>query len=322
MAAWQDPASIDKILRQYERRIRDLFLIAIDEYLDEMTTSKIMDLLSSGQIRQALEKATQVAAATANASQGAFLAAAEATAAYIQAGSIMTVGFDQTNARALHILQKNKLEFIQGFTDQQFRATNRALVDGMRDGVGPRTMARNFRQSIGLTEKQYQAVDNYRKLLQRIGWEDVPKRDQREALSRALRDKRHDRRILRSIRGEEKIPAAQIEKMVARYHQNSIKRRAETIARTEALSGVHGGQEAAMDDAIGNGAVDRQDIIQKWNTAMDGRQRDAHAELHGTSVPWGDPWVNEIGPIHYPGDRSADVGNIINCRCVRTIRLK
>ena len=319
---WQDEEEIRRILRQQERRIGEFFRLAIDEYLDDLRTGQIIELLERGRIRDALESLTQIAQATSNASQLAFLAGAEATAAYIQSGNRVTIGFDQTNQRALSIMNRNKLQFIRGFDDAQRRATLAALQAGINDGFGPRQIARQFRGSIGLTEEMQRAVDNYRRLLQRIGAGDIPTHLQREAFSRKLRDRRHDPRLARAIREETSLSKTEIDKMVERYRQNSIKRRAENIARTEALSGVHGGQDAALDDAIGNKSILRDEIKQKWNTGQDGRQRDAHQELHLTSVPWGEPWVNSIGPIYYPGDRSAAVGNIINCRCARTIRIR
>lgn len=319
---WQDEAEIRRILQRQEKRIGELFRLAIDEYLNDVRMGRVIELLERGRIRDALDGLSDIAQATANASQAAFLAGAEATAAYIQSGNRITIGFDQTNQRALSIMNRNKLDFVRGFDDSQRRATLRALQAGINDGFGPRQMARQFRGSIGLTDEMQRAVDNYRRLLQRIGAGDIPTYLQREYSSRKLRDRRHDPRLARAIREESPLSKTEIDKMVERYRLNSIKRRAENIARTEALSGVHGGQDAALDDAIGNGSIEKDEIKQRWNTGQDGRQRDAHQELHLTSVPWGDPWINSIGPIHYPGDRSAAAGNIINCRCARTIRIR
>ena len=319
---WQDEAEIRRILERQERLIGQFFRLAIDEYLDDVQMARVIDLLNRGRINDALDDLKKIAQATANASQAAFLAGADATAAYIQAGTVMTVGFDQTNARALHIMQNNKLKFVQGFEDGQRRATIAALQSGINDGFGPRQMARQFRGSIGLTEKQQKAVDNYRRLLGRVGADDVPRFLQQEFSSRKLRDRRHDSRIHRHIRESKPLTKTEINGMVERYRLNSIKNRAVVIARTEALGAVHGGQDAALDDAISNKSITKEEIKQQWNTGQDGRQRDPHQELHLTSVPWGDPWINSIGPIHYPGDRSADAGNVIQCRCARTIRIR
>ena len=319
---WQDEADIRRLLQRQERRIGEFFRLAVDEYLGDLGMARVLDLLERGRIRDALDDFTKIANATANASQAAFLSGAEATAAYIQSTNRFSLGFDQTNARAVDLMARNKLNFVQGFDDGQRRATLAALQAGINDGFGPRKMARQFRGSIGLTEGQQRAVDNYRRLLGRVGAQDVPLALQREFSGRKLRDRRHDSRIQRAIRDAQPLSQTEINKMVERYRQNSIAHRALNIARTESLSNVHGGQDAALDDALANKAITRNEILQKWLTGQDGRQRDAHQELHGTSVPWGDPWINSIGPIYFPGDRSADAGNIINCRCARTIRIR
>lgn len=319
---WQSEDEIRRILSQQERRIGEVFRLAINEYLNDVQMGRVIELLNQGRINEALDGLIDISRATVSASQTAFIAAAEATAKFIHSGNRVTIGFDQTNQRALAVMNRNKLEFIRGFEQSQRRATFLALQTGIQEGVGPREIARRFRGSVGLTFNQQAAVDNYRRLLQRAGQDDLPRGLQREAFSRKLRDRRHDPRIARAIRERRPLSKTEIDRMVERYRLNYIKHRAENIARTESLTSVHGGQDAALDDAIDKGSINQDEINQRWNTQRDGRERDPHAELHGTSVPWGEPWVNSIGPIFHPGDRSADAANVINCRCARTIRIR
>lgn len=313
---------IRNLLKKQERRIRRLFDLAMKEYRGTISLSVLEDFISRGDILGALGQIEAVAIAVANASTAAFIEAATATSAYIHSRNVVTVGFDAQNARAVESMQRARLSFIQSFTDQQRRATQLALSTGIAEGKGPRELARAFRASIGLTEHQQLAVQNYRKLLQRIGADDVPTRAQREALTRKLRDKRFDRTIRRALRGEKTLTSAEIENMVERYRQRSLAYRAVTIARTEALHAVHDGQNNAIDEAILSGAVNEDDIVYQWLTGQDGRQRDPHQELHKTKRAHGEPWENSLGTIFYPGDKSAVAGNVINCRCIRTLRIK
>ena len=139
---WQDEAEIRRILRLQEKRIGELFRLAIDEYLDDVRMARVIELLERGRIRDALDGLKDIAQATANASQAAFLAGAEATAAYIQSGNRITIGFDQTNQRALAIMNRNKLDFVRGFDDSQRRATLTALQAGINDGFGSNFFSR------------------------------------------------------------------------------------------------------------------------------------------------------------------------------------
>lgn len=313
---------IRKLLKKHERRIARVFELAMTEYRGTLKLKTLQDFIERGDLLGALKEIEAVAIATANASQAAFIEAAAATSTYIQSRKTFTVGFDTMNNRAVQGLRDSRLQFIQAFTDQQRRATRTALVEGVAQGKGPRDLARAFRGSIGLTERQQAAVLNYRKLLQRVGADDVPSRAKREALTRALRDKRFDGTIRRALRGEKTLTPTEIENMVERYRQKSLKMRSQTIARTEALHAVHGGMDNAVAEAISSGAIDAEDITFQWLTGQDGRQRDPHQELHKETRPHGVPFENSLGSIMFPGDRSAVAANVINCRCVRTTRLK
>lgn len=57
--------------------------------------------------------------------------------------------------------------------------------------------------------------------------------------------------------------------------------------------------------------------LKKWNTIIDGREREWHEEVNGTSLPLAEPF--EVGGqlLMYPLDTSLGAGadNIANCRC-------
>ena len=312
---------IRRLLRSQDRRIRRIFDLAINEFKDDLNLAQVARLIERGDLLGALSEIDQVATLAASASQQAFNAAAQSTTAFLSGQVNLSIGFDTSNNAAVQVLRRNRLEFITNFTGQQRAATRAALVDGVSRGIGPRALAKEFRDSVGLTRRQTKAVANYRRLLQRIGQDDVPKNLQREFLSRTLRDRRSDGKLKRLVRDGNRLSASEIEGMVERYRLRQIKSRSVTIARTEALASVHQGQDNAIEQSIQNGVFEREQIIGKWLTGQDGRQRDAHDELHTVESPHGTPFVNQIGEILFPGDRGADVSNIVNCRCARTIRI-
>ena len=84
--------------------------------------------------------------------------------------------------------------------------------------------------------------------------------------------------------------------------------RAETIARTETLSAVSIGQNAAVQNA--------KEVIpglkKAWLTAGDARVRDEHALLDGDVVDVDSKFANGLS---YPRDPSGEAASVINCRC-------
>lgn len=318
----QTEEEIRRLLRSQEIRIRRIFEAAIAEYQDDLNLAQIQRFIERGQIVSALGEIESIAAVTASASQRAFLAAAEGAVLAIQAQGTARIAFNVANEGAVSVLQRNQFQFVQNFTQQQIAATRTALTEGVRQGLGPRALARSFRDSIGLTEKGEATVQNYRKLLQRIGADDVPSRLQREALTRSLRDGRGDRTIRAALRNDRALTKAQIDNMVERYRKGALKNRALTIARTEALSSTHQGQDNAIAQAIGNGNIQEGTAVSEWLTSIDGREREWHNELNGVMVPYGTRFQNSKGLILHPGDRDASAENVINCRCVRVIRIR
>jgi len=204
----------------------------------------------------------------------------------------------------------------RAFPDQQRAATRLALVDGIARGLNPRDQARNFRSSVGLTELQQAAVINYRRLLEGTNAQ------RGEALRRELRDKRFDRTVRSSMRRRVPLTVDQVERMVSRYQERSIKQRAETIARTEALRSVHEGVNEAYQQAIDGGKLNQEDLEREWDSSRDSRVRRTHRLLHGQKRAWGEPWRTENGLICYPGDPEAPAEEVVQCRCLLTTRIR
>jgi len=86
------------------------------------------------------------------------------------------------------------------------------------------------------------------------------------------------------------------------------RRRANVIARTE----THAAANSAAHEAIRSTGLP---VVKEWVAAIDGRERDAHAEADGQSVPLNAPFVVDGEMLDYPGDPSGSAANVINCRC-------
>lgn len=56
-------------------------------------------------------------------------------------------------------------------------------------------------------------------------------------------------------------------------------------------------------------------IKKKWLAILDNRTRDSHAALDGQEQELDEPFISPLGKIMYPGDPTAEPGDVYNCRC-------
>ncbi len=117
------------------------------------------------------------------------------------------------------------------------------------------------------------------------------------------------------------LPRERVDSLVEHYTRRFIRYRSEVIGRTEALRSVHEGNEEAYRQAIASGDIDPAKLRRKWETRVDGRERDTHLLLDGQERLWDQPWQTKNGPIRYPGDPAAPAAETIQCRCAISTRL-
>lgn len=315
-----DPESrLAAVLDQQERRIGDIFRVSINALKDEIDLDELVQLLEAGRINEALERLQYAAEQLGNASTAAFIASGQSTADFLSGAGLGRVVFNQINVLAVAQQQANRLELIREFTNEQRRATSLALIAGTEGGINPIEQARNFRDSIGLTESQWRHVASYRRALQRIGEDDQELAD---VLNRKLRDRRGDAQILRAAREGKALPKAKIDWLIERYTARYIKHRSQVIGRTEALRAVHQGNEEMYRQAIADGVIEAGDLERTWNTRLDGRERETHLLLNGQKRGWGQVWQTRNGVLRYPGDPDAPAVETIMCRCAIGTRIR
>ncbi len=108
----------------------------------------------------------------------------------------------------------------------------------------------------------------------------------------------------------------QIAKRIAQTTGESNYKSAVRNARTAYTGAQNAGSMESMRNAKRMGIK----VKKKWLAILDSRTRDAHADLDGQEQELEDPFESELGPIDYPGDPTADPGNVYNCRC-RMVRV-
>lgn len=310
-----DPAErLQILIDKWERVIGTRFTVLVTNMKESTAVQELILLLEGGRINEALATIDDHVARFARSTNAAFIDAADDTARFLDDKLAFVVDFDQTNTRAVNVMQQRRLRVITEFTQEQRAATRQALTRGIEVGANPRAQARAFRDSIGLTRRQEQIVANYRRSLVE---------GRADALTRRLRDKRFDSTVNRSIRTGEPLSRAQIDKMVGRYRQRWINYRAETIGRTEALSAVHEGKDEMYKQAFDTGKLDPNKVIRIWNTSIDGREREHHADMHLQEQRPGVPFISGLGnSLMFPGDTNAPAEDRADCRCAESTRIQ
>jgi len=177
-------------------------------------------------------------------------------------------------------------------------------------GNNPRKMARDFRDTLGLTSRQERAIRNYRRHLEE---------GSREALRASLRDRRFDSTVRRLIDGK-KVDPVKVDAMVNAYRKRYIKYRSEVIARTEALRAMSMGEFESMKQADDKGKIDPE-VRRFWQYRKDERTRAEHRQIPSMN-PGGvriqEAFQTPLGPLLYPRDPRGSAANVIQCRCILT----
>lgn len=310
---------LERLLSAMEGRVRSAFAEFVRNMRSEEIIREVADMIERGDIESALSIADshvdRLASVIPAIFQDAGVAEAAALAATIRPlNPTVGISFDATDPAAAALMRENTLGFIRDFTDAQRIATRDALVDALASGQGRQEAARAFRNSIGLTPSQANAVKSYRVLLEQ---------GSRQALDRALRDRRYDRSVAAAADGRRPLTPQQIETMTERYRQRALASRAETIARTESVRTISQAREEAFRQNLKAAGISQDDAEQTWNAVGDLRTRVTHRAMNGQVRPFGVPFDSPGGAkLRYPGDPAAPADEVINCRCHRTFRIK
>lgn len=216
------------------------------------------------------------------------------------------LSFDPGHQRASELIKNSSETLIRQITEDQRRIIYDIVADGLSKGSNSRIIASEIAENIGLTAYQRRVVENYRRLLEQ---------GSKQALDRALRDRRFDR----TIQSGKPLSQAQIDKMVEAYRKKYIRYRAETIARTEAGKAVSEAQEEALRQTMEDVGFTADDVVRTWHATRDSRTRDTHNYLNGKKVKYNQPFKSSSGAfLRYPRDPNGPASEVVNCRCTVT----
>ena len=208
---------------------------------------------------------------------------------------------------------------IREVTDDVRNTISGVMSRGIQDGWAPAKMARNLRGSIGLTDSQEQAVENYRSLLENAD---------PDALQRALRDKRSDGVVQDAVDGVRPLSQSTIERLVGNYEDRYLNYRANTIARYESLLAANTGSSDAIQSAIDDGTLDESQVTTYWLINDDELTCPlcrSIVELQPDGVPYGASFQWSTVPKSKRGKPKSGLVTIAPahplCRCTNTFRI-
>lgn len=217
----------------------------------------------------------------------------------------IAVGFDILNPKTIDAIRQLDTKVVQTLADETRDVVRAVVENGIREGLNPRAIAWDLRDVVGLAPNQAAAVDNFRRMLEE---------GDREALTRALRDRRFDRTLERALGADgEGLSAGAIDRQVDAYRNRMLAFNAETNARTASIDAMKLGQRLTWEDAANKGLVDRALLVKTWRGVKDDRERESHLAMEGETVPFDSAFSN--GQM-IPGESEW------NCRCITIVREK
>lgn len=303
---------LNDLLNSSHQSIRRAYLNAVRSVQDSMQLKQLQTLLENGNIEGLVELIESIPQRLSMQVNLEFAQAGNSTSNLIASVTSTPIVFDMASNRAVAIMQNERLRLIRQFTQGQRELVRDIMTEGITRQINPIEQARQFRDSIGLTSYQEKAVQNYKRAL-----ENRPS----ESLRRALRDGRFDRTVVNATQSGKAIPQKKINRMVQRYRERYLKYRAETIGRTEALRAVNHANEEAIDQAVDDGVLDKNEFWEEWSTSGDERVRTSHSTMNGQRVRRGESFISGAGNLlRFPGDPNAPAEETIDCRCLKLIR--
>lgn len=230
--------------------------------------------------------------------------------------------FNVRDPRAETWLRNKSASLVTSITEEMRQSVRTAMDGGMLSGRGPKNVAldivgrydrvegRRVGGIIGLTTQQEGWVASTRRQLETLdaGY-----------FTKDLRDRRFDPIVRKAIDNGRRLSREDIDKIVGRYADRTLRYRGETIARVESMEALAASDYESTRQVVAMGAARPKDVTREWDTAGDEKVRHSHAEMDGQVVGLEEAFVSPVSGARmmYPHDGSlgAPANEIIGCRC-------
>lgn len=280
MKARADAAAIYRVADRLEPRVRAQFLDALAQLKGNVDEPALAAALEQQDVLAAERAIGLDALPDALKPMGETLrqilhGSGEVAAQELGAVLNQTLRFDLTNPHAVSFASRLGSQLIARIGEATRTGVQSLIANGIAGGRTVDATAREIRNLVGLTERQANAVANYRADLEAAG-------QGGDILSRR----------------------------VARYGDQLLNQRARLIARTETISASAHGQLELWRQAAADGLIDPAKTKRRWSAAEDDRTCPICLALDGVTVPFGQPFKTDAGvelwasPAH-PGCRCA-----------------
>lgn len=262
-------------------RMERAFLAAIARQAEQVDRSGLALALARGDVEAAFfaiglngQLQERVRQAYVSTLQSAFTQAGVSTASSVARVAGVTARFDLTNPRALLWAARRSSAKVTQITHDTKRIVRRAISRGFRQGITVQGTGRALRpvlvdalpETLGLTLRQYVAVERFRDRLVDEGADDVEGR-------------------------------------TARYAAKQLRRRALTIARTETIAASNAGQSELWRQYAERDLIDATSTRRVWIITPDDRLCEiceAIPDLNPEGVGLNKPFLTPDGPVDAP----------------------
>lgn len=219
-------------------------------------------------------------------------------------GGRIAVAFDYLNPDVITAVRDLETSTLDTLTTDTKAVVKQATEAALKEGVGPKVLARRIRAAVGLSPTHEQYIRNYEAELR--GGDPA-------ALERKLRDKRFDGTTRKAFDGEG-LTEENITARVDAYRRKFTDHNANTIAKTTTLQSYKTGQDLTWQQARENGVVPpNARLVKTWIGVMDDRERPEHRAMQGQTVPIDAAYSNGES---VPGEST------FNCRCVSRVTVE
>jgi hypothetical protein len=325
---------LDNLINLFVPRIRAAFYAAIQNVVDNVILNQVISAIEAGDLERAFRAlgVSDAALRPITASlESVFEEGGVATGAtfprYLNTSEMrLAFHFDVRNRRAEEWLRQQSSELVTRISNETRNNVRTSLESGMIEGRNPRNVAldivgridpatgKRTGGVIGLTENQQFWAQSARNRLLTLN---------DKYFTMELRDKRFDRTVAKAISENKPLPIETVDKLIARYRDNALKFRGDTIARTEAVQSLNRSEWEATKQVVDMGAVSQSAVQREWDDVGDRRTRWSHRQMNGQRVGLDEPFVSPSGAsLMFPGDTSlgAPGAEVVNCRCrVRSV---
>lgn len=245
-------------------------------------------------------------------------------------GGAVSIRFDMANPVAESWIAENVGAAVTRLTNEQLQSARGAILAGYGEGKHPEAIARDLagrtvtgrRQGgiIGLSGPQSELVGSMRSRLESGGATELKK----ILDGMSLRDRRFDHLIRASIESGKPVARADSARMVERYSDRMLAKRANDIARTETGTAVMSGRAEEWRQACENLGYPVDAVIKTWRHGGGVKDPRPHHVAANNMRAQGlnTAFVLSNGArMQYALDPDGGAAECVNCSCDTTFRL-